>query len=416
MSAQDKHPAAVLLDGRKAWSVAILVFICFFVVETGEQRVPPILPVLYDEMGLSILEGGTLQSVLGWGSLISALPAAWILLKAKPKLTMGIAVAMPAASGIIGAVWDTYVGLCVSSCLSGLAIGILGVICASIIDEWFSPEKRGLPNGILLGTYPVSVLFMLYGSPVLCEQFGFQSIWWAGAVIAAIGIVIVFLFLPNNSPYSEAHSGGEQQGVEKVKVSTLLKNKNLWMVLLGFGLFDVTFYGLNTYSPSILTDNLNADLELANLVTSVMFIALIPANVITGLLLNKAGVRNRKFIPAIGLIGLGVGVLLAFTTDSLNTAIVALIVAGVATGMCPSSFFTIGPDCIKSPAYIGIIVALVTLFQNLGIAIGPLVAGGLVEAAGNNWAAAGIPLAVISIAGAVACLLINNKPAEEDVR
>lgn len=406
----ERNNAESLLNGKKAWTMAIIVFLCFFIVETGEQRVPPILPILYDEMGLSILQGGTLQSILGWGSLISALPAAWILLKCKPKLTMGIAVIMPALSGVIGALWPTYAGLCISSCISGLAIGILGVICAAIIDEWFTPEKRGLPNGILLGTYPLSVLFMLNVSPVLCEKFDFPAVWWVGAVIAAVGIVIVFAGLSNRAPYTEYHGAeNAEEASEKVSIGTVLKNKNLWMVLLGFGFFDIAFYGLNTYSPSILVDNLGANLDVANLVTSVMFIALVPANVITGALLNKTSVEKRKVIPIIGLIGLGVGVMLAFVTHSLTMAIIALLVAGLAAGMCPSSFFTIGPDCIKNPAYIGIIVALVTFFQNLGIAIGPLVAGTIVEAAGNNWAAAGIPMMLISFAGAVACFFIKNK-------
>lgn len=404
------------LNSKKSWAVAIVVFICFFVVETSEQRVPPILTVLSDSMSLSVVDGGWLMSALGWASMIAALPAAWLLTKLRPKLTMALAVAFPLISGIIGGITESFAVLCLARVLSGCGIGVLGVICAFIIDEWFTPEKRGLPTAILIAMYPISCFFMLNVSPAITESFGWHAVWWLGAILSAITLVIVFARLSNERPYSETHQeelakAEQEASAEKVKVGKLVGTPSLWFVVLAFLCFDIAYYGLTTYMPSVLVETFDASLDFSGLLTSLLSAVMIPAVVLNGVLLDKVGIKNRKFLPAVGLAGLGIGAMLAFHAPSVEIAAVAMVVAGFFTGFISSSLFTIGPDTIPRPAYIGIVVALVTLFQNAGIAVGPLVIGSIVEGAGNVWAAAGIPCLVIGLLGTVLCLLINNKEA-----
>lgn len=402
------------LNSKKSWGIAAIVCLCFFVVETSEQRVPPVLPVLTDAMGLSVVEGGWLMSALGWASLIAALPAAALLIKLKPKLTMALAVALPLVSGIIGGVTDSFAVLCFGRVLSGCGIGILGVITAFIIDEWFTPEKRGLPTALMIMCYPLACFFMLNISPVLNDSFTWHAVWWLGAILSAITLVVVFAQLPNARPYSESHAAAleaEKKNMEKVSVAKIFKTPSLWFVVFAFLCFDITFYGLTTYMPTVLVETYDASLDFSNLVVSLLSAVMIPAVVLNGVLLNKVGIKNRKFLPAIGLAGLGIGAALAFYAPSLEVAAVAMVVAGFFTGFVSSSLFTIGPDTIPRPAYIGIIVALVTMFQNAGIAVGPLVIGTIVEGSGNVWTSAGIPCLVIGIIGTVLCLLINNREA-----
>ncbi|WP_158539647.1 MFS transporter [Gordonibacter sp. 28C] len=402
------------LNSKKSWAVTAIVCLCFFVVETSEQRVPPILPILSENMGLSVVDGGWLMSALGWASLLAALPAAWLLTKIKPKLTMALAVALPLVSGILGGVTESFAVLCFARVLSGAGIGILGVICAFIIDEWFTPDKRGLPTAIMVCMYPIACFFMLNVSPLLTESFSWHAVWWLGAVLSAITLVVVFARLSNKRPYTESHTAKLKESnetAEKVSVKKLVKTPSLWCVLVAFLCFDITFYGLTTYMPTALVETYGATLDFSTLIVSLLSAVMIPAIVLNGVLLNKVGIKNRKYLPAIGLAGLGFGAALAFFAPSLMVAALAMVVAGFFVGFISSSLFTIGPDTIPRPVYIGIVVALVTLFQNAGIAVGPLVIGTVVEAAGNVWSAAGLPCLIIGLLGALCCLLINNKEA-----
>lgn len=399
------------LNSRKSWVVAVVVFICFFIVETSEQRVPPVLTLISEDMGLSVVQGGWLMSAFGWASLVSALPAAWLLVRLRPKLTMALAVVLPLAAGVVGGTSGTFAMLCFARVLSGLGVGILGVICASIIDQWFTPEKRGLPTGIMVATYPLACFFMLNVSPMVSESFGWRGVWWMGAVISAACLVIVLVFLSNENPY--ANTAREKSAGGKVSIGRVLRTPSLWCVLIGFACFDIAFYGVTTYMPSVLADTLNASMGEANFVSSIMMAVLVPAAVLDGFLLGKVGIKSRKFLPAFGLAGLGIAGFVAFQAGSLAGASAAMVAAGFCAGFCSGAFFTIAPDTVPDPAAIGTVVALVTLFQNLGIAIGPLVMGTCVEAAGNTWSAAGLPTLVVGLVGACFCLLIRVKGPEE---
>lgn len=393
------------LNSRKSWIVAIIVFVCFFVVETSEQRVPPVLTVLSEDMGLSVVQGGWLMSAFGWASLVSALPAAWFLVKLKPKLTMALAVVLPLVAGVVGGLSDSFAVLCFARVLSGFGVGVLGVICASIIDQWFTPDKRGLPTGIMVATYPLACFFMLNVSPFVSESFGWRGIWWMGFGTSVACLVIVLVFLSNESPYSDV--AAQERKTERVSLAQVLATPGLWCVLIGFACFDIAFYGVTTYMPSVLADNLGASMEEANFVSSIMMAVLVPAAVLNGFLLGKVKIENRRLLPAFGLAGLGVAGFVAFQTTSFAGAAAAMTAAGFCAGFCSGSFFTIGPDTVPNPAAIGIVVALVTLFQNLGIAIGPLVTGTCVEAAGDMWSAAGIPTLAVGLFGALICLFIR---------
>lgn len=405
------------LNSKKSWMVAIVVFICFFVIETSEQRVPPVMGIICSDMGIDVTQAGWLMSAIGWGSLISALPAAWILTKLRPKLTMALAVLCPLIAGVIGAIPDTFAMLMVARAFSGVGIGILGVISAFIIDEWFTPDKRGLPTAILISTYPMACFFMLNSSPVVESIAGWHGVWTIGAVLCAITLVLVLAFLPNERPYSETYAAelaaaDEAAKSEKVSVAKLLSCRSLWCVLLAFLAFDITFYGLTSYMPTTLTEVYGADLAQADFAVSLLSAIMIPATWLNGVLLNKVGIKNRKFMPAVGLAGLAIFCMSAFHAPDLLIATIAVVGAGFFCGFISSSLFTIGPDCIPRPAYLGIIVALVTAFQNAGIAVGPVTIGMIVDSAGV-WSAAGLPCLIVGLTGAACCLLINNKEAHE---
>lgn len=411
-----KEVATKLLNSRKAWMVGFIVFICFCVNEMSEQRVPPVLPLITEDMNLSVSEGGWLQSMFGWASLIAALPAGWFLAKLGPKKAMAISVAFCCVSGVIGGLTESYIVLLVARFLSGFGVGLVAVIAATVVDEWFTPEKRGLPNAILIAFYPIACIFMLNSSAGIAEAFSWHGVWWLGAILCAVVVVVVLFLLPDRKPYSELHHGEENQDAkpkEPMKISVLVKNRSLWFIVIAFMCFDIAYVGLMTYAPSMMMDNLGVPLETANQITSTLNIVNMFVVVVNGWLLNKLSIKNRKFLPAIGLAGLGVGAFLCFNATTAMMAICFMVIAGVFTSFISSSLFTIGPDTNPNPLYLGAIVAIVTFGQNLGVAIGPLFVGAIVEAAGNVWTAAALPVLITGLIGAVFCLFIKVKPQDK---
>lgn len=406
--------AKSLLNSRKAWVVAVVVCLCFCVNEMAEQRVPPILPLLSADMGLDALQGGYLQSSFGWASLIAALPAGWLLEKLKPKLFMIFSVALAGLGGVIGGLTESYNVLMVARFISGFGVGAVAVGAATVLDEWFTPEKRGLPNAIMIACYPLACIFMLNTSAHIANLVGWHGVWWVGAVLCVATCVIAALLLPSRTPYREVHSeelAAAKQVKRKMNLKVLLTNRSLWCVILGFVCFDIAYVGLMTYAPSMMVDKAGVDLATADSVASILNVVNMFVVILNGVLLGKVGLKNRKWLPAIGLLGLGIGAFGVFHVTTIGLSIAFMMIAGLFTSFISSSFFTIGPDCIPRAAYISAIVALVTFGQNLGVAVGPIFTGAIVT--GSDWSAAGLPVLAVCIIGAVLCAFIKVQTPEE---
>lgn len=402
------------MNGKKAWTITIVAVLCFMVNSTSEQRVPPLLPVLTDQLGLNLVQGGWLMSAYGIASCLISVPAAYFLMKLRPKLSMAVAISSTAIGAIIGTFSENYPVLLVGRVLDGLGTGFIAVVVASIIAEWFTPDKRGLPNAVMLGSYPVACLTMLNIAAPLESRFSWHGIWGLGIILGSLVLLAALFLIPNNQPYSESFAAQQNseniadlQNKEKIKLSIVLKAAPLWLVFIAFNCFDIGFYGLTTYMPTLMVDTLGAPLATANGVVSLLMVVMIPSSILCGYLLGK--VKNRRFLPAFGLAGLTVVLYGSFNSTSLPMAIAFMLAGGFFTAFIPSSLFTIGAETIANPAYIGICVAITSFGQNMGVAVGPLYVGTIVESSGNVWTSAAIPSAIVTLIGAVCCLLIKTK-------
>ena len=82
-----------------------------------------------------------------------------------------------------------------------------------------------------------------------------------------------------------------------------------------------------------------------------------------------------------------------------------VVVLGMVAGLIPTSTFAAVPEVMGRPQLAGIGMAVLALGQNLGMFIGPVLFGKLVEMAG--WAAAGYMLIPICLLGVVAGWLVK---------
>ena len=74
--------------------------------------------------------------------------------------------------------------------------------------------------------------------------------------------------------------------------------------------------------------------------------------------------------------------------------------------------FHLASATIPSAAYAAIIIAIVTFGQNIGMTLGPLVVGYIVDAAGAFEACA-VPLGILAVIGGIIMLFVKVKPASD---
>ncbi len=408
---------------RVAWMALIGGLLIYFVNSAAQYKVPPIMIDLNNALGLSIVQSGWLMSVMSLLGLILAIPAGFIIMKLGVRWATVLAAAFQLLGSLIGTFATGFEIMMVGRALEGVALGLCNVTGFAVVAAFFPPEKRGLPNSLNTACFTVSVFMMMNIAVPIYDAFDWQGVWWFINILSLIALLAAFFFIPSKDKEVDFDStSSDNAPKEKINYKTLLSNPSVYIVAIIFIVFNIGFYGISTYMPTYLVEGVGADQATANLAVSWQSLIGLPAAIIVGILLDNTKVAKRKYIAGIVMIMLAVCYAVAFKMPSVETATFLLIFMGFICTFVPVSLYTIGPDIIPKAAYAAIILAIVTFGQNLGMTLGPLVVGYIVDAAGGAWSACALPMGILALIGGVIAFFIKVQPVaareeqEENVR
>lgn len=391
------------------------VLIAYLVGTILKFKVPPIAMILSDSLNLSIAQNGWLMSILAIGYLIMAIPTASIINRLGTRNTTVLGAALSLLGTLLGVFAFNFEALLATRFIEGIGMGIIMVVAFSVVAEFFPPEKRGLPNGLISGCYVVSYFLMMNIALPIADAATWVGVWWFGVAVSVIAVVVAWTLMPK-----KGHSFGYvEEGVvaespnEKVNIAALLKNPTIWILPFVFVVFNIGYQGIITYMPTYLVEVVGAETSIANFATSLNALVGFPAALIAGLYLNKAAAKNRKWLPAIVMLVVAVCYFFAFRMPTVMSAAFLLVAVGFLTSLVPPCLFTMGPDALPKAAYAATIVAIVTFGQNLGMVLGPIAVGYMVELSGS-WSAVAMPTAILAAIGGIALFFTKAADSKED--
>ncbi len=401
-----------LYNPKVAWLALVGGLLIYFVNSAAQYKVPPIMVELNEALGLSLVDSGWLMSIMSLLGLVLALPAGAIIEKIGVKWATVAAASFQLVGSLVGTFATGFGLMLFSRALEGVALGLCNVSAFAVIAAFFPPEKRGLPNSLNTASYTVSVFLMMNVAVPLNTDFGWQGVWWFVNALSVLALLAALFFIPGKShevDFEDNKTIGETQ--ERISIKRLLTTPAIWIIPCVFIVFNIGYYGISTYGPTYLVETVGADQATANLAVSWMSLVGLPAALIAGVALDKIKVKNRKWIAAAAMFLLAVGYFLAFSMPSVESETALLIFVGFVCTIVPVSLYTIGPDTIPSAAYAAIIIAIVTFGQNIGMTLGPLVVGYIVDAAGAFEACA-VPLGVLAVIGGIIMMFVKVRPAK----
>ena len=104
-----------------AWIILAVLLLFSIAAPLNQFKVPPIMPLLMDALGLSVSGAGLLMSVYAVTGLILALPAGFILQRVGFRVTGLIAGGSIVLGGILGALSQSTGSLLASRVIEGAA-------------------------------------------------------------------------------------------------------------------------------------------------------------------------------------------------------------------------------------------------------------------------------------------------------
>lgn len=387
--------AAVSPVARYAWVVLIVVFLASVAAPLNQFKVPPLMPVLMQSFTLDLTQAGWLMSIFALTGLILALPAGVILQRLGAKVTGLIALACLLVGASLGALATDANSLLFSRVLEGAGLGLMVVVGPAAIALWFPRDKQGLPMGIWATWVPVGNFIMFNLAPALGTSSGWQAVWWAGAAFALVTLILYAMFM--RQPTASAGDQIRSSAASAEPAPSLrsgLANRDFWLLALAFGCFNIVGIGYTTYFPTFLAEQRGYTLAEASFIVSISTIGAIIAAPLSGWLSDRIGSRRKLLsIPLLIL-----GAMLLFPFQLIGTALyIFVFFFGVVSVANPTATFAAVLEVAADPRQAGIGMAVVSVGMNLGILIGPILFGKLIETLG--WVSAGYALIPVCIVG-----------------
>jgi cyanate permease len=357
-------------------------------VTVNQFKVPPAIPLLVQELGMSYSQAGMLMSLFALSGFLLGIPSGWLVRVLGLRWSGFLAVAATAAGSLLGGLSGGPYFLMVCRLVEGFGMGTMTIVGPLAVTSGFSPSSRGLAMGVLSTWVPAGGIIGLLLAPVGVGLGGWRFLWFAGAGLAAAASV-VYLRATEQLPGFPKEGRGE--------AVRLLLTRGPWLLALLFCVYTTVRIGYNSWIPTYIYQA-GGSLALASFMATLNLIPTIPSNLMAGWLVQRLG--SERAVYTLGF-GLATPFWLLTFLWPVHLAPVALLILGGLAGMVPTSIFLAAPRLAGRPADASLAGSVVTMGQNLGMVLGPWLIGVGIEATGS-WPAIGAGLSALSLVGIAA--------------
>jgi MFS family permease len=358
---------------RTRWVTAAVVVFLGVCAALSIGKLPPALPALRAEFGLTLAQSGTLVSVfntLGMAAsifmgLASAPVGAW-------RACM-LGLALLAGGGVLGAASTTLASLLVARFLEGSGFLAVVVAAPALLNHATAPADRRRVFGWWGSYMPTGTALALLLAPPLLAAAGWRLLW---LVVALCALLAVGLLHARRGDCA-APEGQATLGAGWRSAAAPLTAVGPWCVALCFACYVFNYYAVMVWLPTFLVGERQVALTTASLLTALVVAANIPGNLLGGRLLQR-GVPRGTLVCAAGVCTLIACSMMFATALNDGVRLLACIGFSFGVGVLPGSVMSAANDHARTPAQVATVQGMVMQGSNLGQFLSPLLVAAVV--------------------------------------
>ena len=360
------------------WRAVWAVFAAGLAAGAHLTKVPPALPALREELGLTLVEAGFIATMFNVMGMTVGMLAGVLCDRFGHKRLALTGLAVMVAGGLLGAGASGFAALLLSRFFEGVGFIVFVVSAPALMTAAVSSVRdRSRALGLWSSYMPTGGTIALLAAPALIAAWGWRGLW-AGTAVATAAAAALFWRAVPSAPYGAV-------GSLRLVVESLAQKGNLVMAAL-FAFYVAQWTSVMIWLPTFLVDEHGASTRTAALATALMVLVNAPGNISGGWLLSR-GVRRATLVVAASLIAAGCEI--AMLADALPPALryAAVLVFSLCAGVIPASIFAGLPVHARTPQHIGTGNGIVNQASQAGQFFGPLLLAWLASNLGG-WGAA----------------------------
>jgi len=375
-------------------------------------KLPPALPVLQEQLGVTLVQAGFLLSLVQLAGMALGLVSGLAADALGLKRTMVLGLLLCGAASVAGGFASSAAALLAVRAAEGLGFLLASMPAPGLIRRLVPPARMSGMLGVWGAYMPFATACALLLGPAWMAWAGWQAWWW---LLGAGSLAMAWVLARSLPPDPRAERGGVDL---RERVRDTLGARGPWLVALAFGVYSAQWLAVIGFLPSIYLAA-GVDPRWAALATATVAAVNMVGNLASGRLLQR-GMAPRDVLVA-GYAAMGIGALLAFsallpagTAGALGRFVAVLLFSSVG-GVIPGTLFSLAVRVAPGERTVSTTVGWMQQWSAFGQFAGPpLVAWVAAQVGGWQWSwvvTGACALAGIALALAIARLPQARQPA-----
>ncbi len=385
------------------WVVLGISFMLMLTFAISLQSLPPLLDKIAEDIAFSNSQAGLLMGIYAIPGIFLPFLVAFLASKYNKKSIILIALLILILGLVTFAMAGSFTMLLIFRLLTGIGATTLVVLAPLLITIFFDQANMGIAMGVFNAAVPFGTVIAANLFGLLGEKMPWQVIILA--IAAFVGIVFVINFFALSLPKEEV--------TEDLKISStqslrgLFSNTGLWLLALIWILGNGLLLSYVTFGPQYF-QNIGISLQRAGLLTSFIMLVSIFLSPLVGIIIDKTGWKKRLLLA--GSVTMAISFLLISSGSGPLT--LWAITLGIGFSPIPVLVFALLAQMVE-PYQMGMALAIITAASNVGIALGPLAFGFLLDKTGGNFSLGFMILALVAIGMVLILGILKRKMVDK---
>lgn len=390
---------------------AFVVILAGVVAAVHLPKLIPALPVLQQELGLSLVQAGFLLSTVQIAGmalgLVIGLAADGLGLR-RSMLTGLVTLSLASAAGGFA---DGAMPLLTLRVAEGVGFLLAVTPAPGLIRRIVTPQRLGRLLGLWSAYMPFATATALLGGPWVILHLGWQALWWLLAALSLILAVWVWRVVP-----ADPQTGEKSAPLPRVqawgRVQLTLSRRGPWLVALCFSVYACQWLAVIGFLPTMYAQAgiaLGATAGLTALAAAVNIVG----NVVSGRLLGAGKAPQQLLYVGYGVMALSA--LFAYFDltpwvgpgNAFLIQYVAVLVFSMVGGVIPGTLFALAVKLAPSESTVSTTIGWMQQWSAIGQFFGPpLVA--LVASRMGSWQWTWVVTGFFALAGMLLARQVAN--------
>ncbi len=374
------------------WPAVVAAWAAGVIAAAYVGKLPPALPELKGEFGLSLVAAGWVVSTFNTLATAAGIFVGLAADRAGAFRACLVGMALMAAGGIGGALAPDPAWLLGARVVEGVGFVTTTVAASALIFVASAPDDRRLTLGIWSAYMPFGFALTLIAAPPVLATVGWRGLW-LGIVTLTLACAVWL------AAQRRAYAIPAGPARAKPGLAAALRQPGPWWVSAAMGCYTAVWTSVMVWLPTFLVQERGATTAAAAFATVLAVAVNVPGNLTGAWLISRHVPRGS--VITLGAAGLGLGAVASLTpwlADGVRFA--ACLGLSYFGGVIPAAVMTSPQAYARSGSEVASLQGLIMQWSNLGQFVGPPAVAVVVSATGG-WSAAAWVLAAAAGAAVV---------------